>query len=62
VLCFSVSSDKPHKKTDMALALKDNQRHCYGDYLTWLDGKRYELIDGNAYLIPQADLIHQDVA
>jgi len=46
----------------MALALKDNQRHCYRDYLTWLDGKRYELIDGNAYLLPRTDLIHQDVA
>jgi len=46
----------------MALALKDSQRHCYGDYLTWPDDSRYELIDGKAYLIPRSDLIHQDVA
>ena len=33
----------------MSLALKDNQYHCYGDYLTWLDDMRYELINGDVY-------------
>ncbi|MGZ4955735.1 MAG: hypothetical protein ACXV8Q_11535, partial [Methylobacter sp.] len=26
-----------HEETDMGLALKDTQHHCYGDYLTWPD-------------------------
>ncbi|QPK65368.1 Uma2 family endonuclease [Methylomonas sp. LL1] len=47
----------------MALALKDRQHHTYGDYLGWKDDLRYELINGNAYLMPTAhDLPHQDVA
>lgn len=47
----------------MALALKDRQRHNYGDYLSWPDEVRYELIDGDAYLMsPAPDLPHQDVA
>jgi len=29
----------------MGLVLKDHQYHCYGDYLTWPDDIRYELID-----------------
>ena len=46
----------------MGLALKDNQYHCYGDYLTWRDDVRYELIDGDAYLMaPAPDLAHQEV-
>jgi Uma2 family endonuclease len=47
----------------MGLALKDTLSHCYGDYLTWSDDQRYELIDGSAYLMaPAPDLSHQDVA
>lgn len=47
----------------MGLALKDEQKHCYGDYLTWPDNVRYELLDGEAYLMaPAPDLVHQDVA
>lgn len=47
----------------MALALKDQRHHNYADYLCWKDDLRYELIDGNAYLMPMAhDLPHQDVA
>jgi hypothetical protein len=47
----------------MSLALKDTQYHCYGDYLTWPDDVRYELIDGDAYLMaPAPDLAHQEVA
>ena len=46
----------------MGLALKDHQYHCYGDYLNWPDDVRYELIDGDAYLMaPAPDLAHQDV-
>jgi len=47
----------------MGLALKDTLFHCYGDYLTWPDDVRYELIDGVAYMMaPAPDLPHQDVA
>jgi Uma2 family endonuclease len=47
----------------MSLALKDTLSHCYGDYLTWSDDQRYELIDGMAYLMaPAPDVAHQDVA
>lgn len=47
----------------MGLALKDTLSHCYGDYLTWSDDQRYELIDGMAYMMaPAPDLPHQDVA
>ncbi|MDD1620693.1 MAG: Uma2 family endonuclease [Methylococcaceae bacterium] len=47
----------------MALALKDSQHHTYGDYLSWPDEVRYELIDGDAYLMsPAPDLPHQYVA
>jgi Uma2 family endonuclease len=47
----------------MGLALKDTLSRCYGDYLTWSDDQRYELIDGAAYLMaPAPDLSHQDVA
>ena len=29
----------------MALALRDQQRHTYGDYCSWPEDVRYELID-----------------
>ncbi len=47
----------------MGLALKDTHYYCYGDYLTWSDDSRYELIGGVAYLMaPAPDLPHQDIA
>lgn len=47
----------------MGLALKDFNKHNYGDYVTWPDVERYELIDGDAFLMsPAPDLAHQDVA
>lgn len=46
----------------MALALKDHHYHTYGDYLRWPEDIRYELIDGDAYLMaPAPDLVHQDI-
>lgn len=36
------------------------KRYTYADYLTWNDGKRYELIDGAVYLMSPAPTIgHQ---
>jgi Uma2 family endonuclease len=38
----------------MGLPLRDAQRHTYGEYLAWADDGRYELIDGEAYLMAPA--------
>ena len=44
----------------MALALRDPEYHTYGDYLRWPEDVRYELIDGQAYLMaPAPTLDHQ---
>jgi Uma2 family endonuclease len=46
----------------MPLPLKDNEYHTYGDYLTWPEGERYELIDGHAYaMAPAPARRHQEV-
>jgi Uma2 family endonuclease len=38
------------------------EHYTYGDYLSWPDDVRYELIDGVAYLMaPAPTLAHQDV-
>lgn len=47
----------------MGLPLRDTVHHTYGEYLRWPDDVRYELIDGEAWLMapaPTAD--HQDIA
>ncbi len=47
----------------VGLAVRDNQLHTYGDYLTWREDVRYELLDGVAYLMsPGPDLAHQELA
>lgn len=48
----------------MGLQLKDQHRHTYADYLGWPDEVRYELIDGEAYLMapPAPTVSHQTVA
>jgi Uma2 family endonuclease len=47
----------------MGLPLRDNQTHCYRDYLGWPEDVRYELIDGVAYLMAPAPTVrHQDIA
>jgi Uma2 family endonuclease len=44
------------------LALKLDERFTYGDYLTWDDDKRWELIDGVLYdLTPTPWLAHQRI-
>jgi Uma2 family endonuclease len=46
----------------MALALRDSHRHTYADYCTWPDDVRYELIDGQAYLMsPGPNRRHQEL-
>ncbi len=47
----------------MGLPLRDVEYHTYGDYLTWPEEVRYELIDGKAYLMaPAPSVSHQDIA
>jgi len=48
----------------MGLPLKDHHHHTYGDYLHWSEDVRYELIDGEAYLMvpPAPGLAHQDIS
>ncbi len=45
------------------LALKLEERYCYGDYLTWDDEQRWELIDGVAYdMSPAPSRRHQGIS
>lgn len=48
----------------MALPQRDTLHHTYGEYLTWPDDRRYELIDGIAYVKepPAPSLLHQELA
>ena len=46
----------------MALALRDQHRHTYGEYCTWPEDVRYELIDGQAYAMsPGPSRRHQEL-
>jgi Uma2 family endonuclease len=38
----------------MGLPLRDTRHHTYGEYLTWPEDVRYELIDGEAYVMAPA--------
>ncbi len=45
------------------LALKLEERFTYGDYLTWDDGERWELIDGVPYnMSPAPTVRHQAIS
>lgn len=47
----------------MVLARRDGAHHTYGDYIGWTEDRRYELIEGEAFLIaPAPDLTHQEIA
>lgn len=46
----------------MGLALRDANRYTYGDYRTWADDTRWELVDGYAYaMAPAPTRVHQIV-
>jgi Uma2 family endonuclease len=45
------------------LALKVEERYSYGDYLTWDDDQRWELIDGIPYsMSPGPNRRHQEIS
>lgn len=47
----------------MGLPQRDLDHHTYADYLTWPGDARYELIDGEAFLMaPAPTTTHQDIA
>lgn len=47
----------------MGLARRDSIHHTYADYLGWPEDVRYELVDGEAFMMaPAPDLEHQEVA
>jgi Uma2 family endonuclease len=42
--------------------LKENECYTYADYLQWNDGERYELIDGEAYMMAPPSRFHQKIS
>ena len=43
--------------------IRNDRKYTFEDYLTWNDGKRWELIDGVAYLMPpMPSLEHQKIS
>ena len=58
--CLSHRRIKVYEEKVYGLSFKRSSYHCYGDYLTCPDDVRYELIDGDAYLMaPPPVLAHQ---
>ena len=46
----------------MSSPVEKNQKFTYGDYLEWLDGERWELIDGEAFnMTPAPSRTHQRI-
>ena len=39
-----------------------NRKYTYSDYLTWDDDNRYELIDGEVYMLAAPSLAHQEIS
>ena len=51
------------RNNDMIKEKAENHLYTYGDYLSWSDDKRYELINGNIFLLsPAPSRRHQTVS
>ncbi len=51
------------KVQETKLEAATKEKYTYGDYLTWLDEERWELIDGLPYnLTPSPSRAHQDIS
>jgi Uma2 family endonuclease len=47
----------------MMMQQPEKTKYTYADYLTWNDGKRYELIDGEVYMMsPAPSSVHQEIS
>jgi Uma2 family endonuclease len=44
------------------LLAKENPRYTYADYLEWDEAERYEIIDGEAYMMATPSRIHQEIS
>ncbi len=54
---------KNRKKGGIVSETSPKHRYTYGDYLTWDDTQRYELIDGSIHVMsPAPGRRHQEVA
>ncbi|MDR3123635.1 MAG: Uma2 family endonuclease, partial [Treponema sp.] len=42
--------------------LREKEYYTYADYLQWDDGKRYELIDGEVYMMAPPSRTHQKIS
>ncbi|HCL57388.1 MAG TPA: Uma2 family endonuclease, partial [Spirochaetia bacterium] len=46
----------------MSLAVKHDHIYTYADYLSWEEGKRWELIEGTVYdMSPAPSRVHQSI-
>jgi Uma2 family endonuclease len=45
----------------MSLA-KESPYYTYADYLAWDENERYEIIDGEAYMMATPNRIHQEIS
>ena len=45
------------------MEIRKSEKYTYGDYCAWNDGNRYELIDGEAYMMsPAPSIAHQEIS
>lgn len=41
--------------------LESKEKYTYGDYLTWPEDERWEIIDGVPYLQAALSTVHQEI-
>ena len=41
---------------------KEQLRYTYADFLEWDEGERYEIIDGEAYMMATPSRLHQEIS
>lgn len=44
------------------MQLPEGKKYTYADYLTWDDDNRYELIDGEVYMMSAPSVSHQEIS
>ena len=62
-LKYNFKEEEPaHAEEPFLLHLDNTKRYTYADYLTWVDDKRRELIDGFIYLMSAPKCIHAKIS